>query len=977
MHESKLQQRFPNLQPINSPPSLFTLNGIGTSIYGERDHDPETGTYVKTLCLTVLFVPIFCLRAYRVANAGGRGWYFIGTEPLSLLAKCWNGFLPSCILVGVLFAVGSAYFSSDDYVDGRKLAKADALAEDQQWTAAAEVYRQVATGQSKHRRDAADRLAAIVDQRLDDASPADARKILGAAVQVRNNGGWPPDGADLLATGMKLAEQHAAADALQGMQTFEVVERLGGEQPKVVAFRRKLVEQVVQADPTNGQYVIPFAETLYAEGDEDRARELLEGVQDQLGSSEGARILGQMLAREGRLDEAHALLVPYTEARLQQLHAAEEALNDAFERSQQQALSRLQRGAASDFSFIEYDGADKPTRQKMVDDYIMAAISKDPAIEQARENVRKAAEIVPTALDLGIVMLRRAQAMPDSDQRKAELQRAETTFLAIRGVAGETDEYRLFLGQVYYWLDKHEEGLALFEEMLAANERAPETLLAVGAVLREVGDSGLARAMFEEAYGKSPDADQQQAAALQRSLLADDAEDEVLWLRRSSPDDLAVQASLSKALGYQAAERGDDVEAQRHYRDSIDAYAKLPETAVTLNNSALAYLALYRLDGKPETLDEVVHRLDKAVALSPSDSILLFNASGLLVQVATEDILGGRIDLAALKLPASPSWLAYLYHNQQQHDDYVRQVRRHAAMKKAIAYLDKLLVLSPKNADVYQMKLTLHSFTDDESALRHVWERLESSRPDVSDDVKSALEWYQGTDDAKQLADARQRAELFEKAVEKTRPHGGVSHAIALTLAAGQKIQLARLGERIDAAEVVRLCDDAHRIAPSAGTQGALIGALLFRADQNLATANADYAELRDGTARTLSASDRVAVALGHATAWRQDVLKDADVQRALTLLVDTAERLPQQQGFWHWAMLQASLPREAEAIAARLADDAPRRLARQISLRLAPADASTALRSYWAQLVAEDPAAAAHVLSDLEAQGVKLAIEP
>src|SRR5688500_16128436 len=79
-----LSERFPQLRPIESAPSLFTLNGVGFGIYGSRDHDPETNSYIKTHCLCVLFIPLLAFRAYRVMQAPqGQGWYFLGREPLS------------------------------------------------------------------------------------------------------------------------------------------------------------------------------------------------------------------------------------------------------------------------------------------------------------------------------------------------------------------------------------------------------------------------------------------------------------------------------------------------------------------------------------------------------------------------------------------------------------------------------------------------------------------------------------------------------------------------------------------------------------------------------------------------------------------------------------------------------------------------------------------------------------------------------
>ena len=85
----ELARRFPDMKSITAPPGLSTINGIGTTVVGRRDYDPETGTYVKTYVFCVLFIPIFTLAAYRVADAG-QGWYFLGKVPLSRFARFWN-----------------------------------------------------------------------------------------------------------------------------------------------------------------------------------------------------------------------------------------------------------------------------------------------------------------------------------------------------------------------------------------------------------------------------------------------------------------------------------------------------------------------------------------------------------------------------------------------------------------------------------------------------------------------------------------------------------------------------------------------------------------------------------------------------------------------------------------------------------------------------------------------------------------------
>ena len=59
-------------------PSLFTCNGIGCSLYGGSDYDPETRSYAMTHYFVVLFIPIFPLGRYRVIDMGGSQYRFLG-----------------------------------------------------------------------------------------------------------------------------------------------------------------------------------------------------------------------------------------------------------------------------------------------------------------------------------------------------------------------------------------------------------------------------------------------------------------------------------------------------------------------------------------------------------------------------------------------------------------------------------------------------------------------------------------------------------------------------------------------------------------------------------------------------------------------------------------------------------------------------------------------------------------------------------
>ena len=70
-----------DLIPISSAPSLHTINGIGTTMYGSTDHDPASGSYLSTHYFVFLAIPIFPISRYRVIPTGN-GYRFLGKAPL-------------------------------------------------------------------------------------------------------------------------------------------------------------------------------------------------------------------------------------------------------------------------------------------------------------------------------------------------------------------------------------------------------------------------------------------------------------------------------------------------------------------------------------------------------------------------------------------------------------------------------------------------------------------------------------------------------------------------------------------------------------------------------------------------------------------------------------------------------------------------------------------------------------------------------
>ena len=95
---------FGNLEPIDNAPSLYTINGIGTTLYGNYKYDVDSNSYETVLYLVVLFIPLFPIRRYRVINEDD-GYRFLGKLPLRHIDRFHIGaFLALIIFLFIYFA---------------------------------------------------------------------------------------------------------------------------------------------------------------------------------------------------------------------------------------------------------------------------------------------------------------------------------------------------------------------------------------------------------------------------------------------------------------------------------------------------------------------------------------------------------------------------------------------------------------------------------------------------------------------------------------------------------------------------------------------------------------------------------------------------------------------------------------------------------------------------------------------------------
>ncbi|MEZ6190717.1 MAG: hypothetical protein R3C45_05430 [Phycisphaerales bacterium] len=973
MATHNLQERFPDFQPITSMPWLTRINGCGFALHGRRDYDEETTTYLKTWCFTLLFVPLLGLRAYRVADADV-GWYILGREPLSATVKAWNFLVLIALVGGLGFGAWTNHTKSPGYIAGQRMAQAQSASDAGQLADAARAYADVASGLTKHAGEARDRLQQVVDTGIDSVPADEAAGVVGVLMQEHGPEAIDQAYPDLRSHVLRLARKHSQGDPRGALSLIDSLRGAHEPTEAETALRESLLVGIVASDPDDLETRSELAMIHEARGDEQKCIDLLEPYADRLGDSQGARVLGQLYAARGEIEPAYKLLKPYTAVRLERLREAEEAYATALQAAWDRQIELLNQGAAPDSFYSRYENADEASQPAIVDAYVQEKIKDDRGIGAAVDKMMRESAVVPVALDLGMVMLGRASTISDPDAKRAELESAEQTFLAIRGLAGETDEYRIYLGQVYYWLGKSEQGRELFDQLLATHERSFEVLCAVANSLREVGEVSDARAMIEEAYNTTQDQAQKYTAATIRSLMQRDLDDEIEWLGRANPDESHTQAALNAALGSRAANQGKTEEAKDYFRKAIQGYESQAESTSSLNNAALAYLSLFRVDSDPQTLNHAVTLMDKAVTLMPSDSILMHNTASVHLRTAVFDVVKDRIDLVALGEMPDTEMLAYLYDDAEQRDLVRGRVVSHPSTAKALGYADRMMLVAPKRPDSYEITLRVGYFARDTDRLNALLRRVNDAGIDMADTRVERLAYYAGERDEKYLRVFSERVDKWRAAVDRLRgSDDSTTRAYAMCALVDTSLAKAYIGPPEDSDALVAMAQEALDLSPSSGTRGSLMSALCYRALRQVGASDSNLSAFVDSSRRSLNPRQVAALALGTREPFAATLARHPDIQRVIEMTRDSGERYNDAWDPMDWVMLDTAGSDLVDEVASAVKSNELDRVSRLIARSLYGDNADFAINAFWEARISGNDTEAKAIMNKAIQAGIPL----
>ncbi len=962
LSEKPLEQ----VRPLKSAPILFTFNGCGFGMYGKRDFDPSSGTYTKTRCLCLLFVPVLALDAFRVADAGPKSWYFVGRVALSRFAKGarW-AVLGLTLLVGGSISLNH-YRESPAYLAKMAREKASALVSQSLPIEALEVYRGAIRDGIGNADQWRQSMVSLMESEISSGDPQRAAAALRYSEtckgQIGGADGLLPNLADLAIAASEKATR--PDDAMEILSAFQPAPT---DLVRVHQALRKSLEELHKKDPGNQDLRVRLALIREEFGEVAGALDLLRPAEERLGDGEGARLYGHLLLGEGDPTGALVHLERYAASRVAVWTRAEEDLSKTYERSEKRALEELnQSGGPSGFR-ARYEAADEKEQARMVNEYLTDKVQKDHAFQAAQDRYEKASRVVPAIMDLGVARLRIAQSQTDPEKRKPLLKSAEEAFLSLKNAAGQSDEYRLFLGQIYFWSGREAEGRALFDELLASKGRDTFSLFSLANIFRDLGELNDARKLLEEAYPKARDVGEKNQISSLRSLLATSLDERIEWLSKGDGD----PAGLAKARAEKAEEGGDTPTAIARIREAIAIYEKQGRTATSLNNTAIAYAFLYRLDGKASDFVASARLQSEAVALSPTDGILCFNAAVSQLDAAVLRVIGDRLDPRLIQTEPGLPLLRYLYDRESDREVLISALRADPSFRKAIGHFWDALLLSPKSTTLYGWGFELFGYLNDLQSLEKLAQKAAEQEFDFADQGVQRARYLSGQDDDKLRSNLRADHDKMTRLRESLKDER--SHAFALGLVVSSDLAGYPIGSSVHPEQWLVELKTAVKDHSCSRLRSTLEIASRIIAIEALSKEDPECAKIIEADRRLMSADHLLSLLVRDQGDLGKRVRMHPAVIAARELLEESPKLFPSSFGNDEWLLLEGLRPQDDPKLRQLLMSNPLRKIEMEVIRKLQPETSYSLMTRFWNLVVEGDLEAARQLIPGLEKEGVKL----
>lgn len=945
-----IQDIFPELQPVSKTPSMFMVNGIGTNVYGKRDYHAQTGAYLKTYCLAIFFIPVLALRAYRVCDAQGGGWHFLGREPLSGFAKGWNYLLLSSIIGLISLGSWASYTNSPEYRAKQNLAKAETYMQEGNVLSAVDSYISVAKSHTSHAQTGRQKLNDLIAN-LDKQPLNDVEKI----VNVFKRNYFKSCNEALSAQLTKLVEKNAQSEPLISYKLYKLANDLAQKKQDNLKLQQQLLEAIVQQNPQQTQYASELAVIYEQQKRWQDCENILAPHGEKLIPYEGARILGQIYAQKGKLEQSDALLVPYVNRGINELNKIEKEYDTVWRASQDQALWLFNNNYRYDTT------TPKEELRKRFQVFFQQHLKKDPKVQAKLEEYREAVQIVHVAMDLGMVKLYLARTEKQENTRAKKLQEVEKLFLSIQSAAGASDRYQLTLGQVYYWMGKKDAGKQQFAEFLKQNAGNAEKSLQLAKIYRELGDGEEALKLAKEAYEQSTSEDDKKIAAEICAVSAVSTDEKISWLKKTDLTSPHNSASLNSVLGDKALTDGDYENAKKYLLEAISSYQKQHKNSTTLNNEALVHYSLFGLDGDVKHINNTTRLLEEAVSLSPNSSIIIRNAYLYMMIKSFCDVVPSQTDFKNFQEQLTSRVLKFFYSDHKSKQAIIQKLKQNPTFVKAMSYMKKSMILSPESIDTYSTAAKMYYILKDHEDMHALLTQLRSIQKYLPPQTynSSGLSPY---------------VNVFKQQIAHYKNLANSQNPVTIALAQANYLHYSLLavqcGIEVNHQDLQKLAEQLYAKYPSQAARQNLINSHLLQVHMTMLQ-NKDYKEHIAKYSQHISHQHLIAVALRNYPQLKSLILANKDFIKAMQLLQKSSQEFPKATKVLDWILISSADQQQENAMLQNLKSSHLHSAFQEINTVLSPVSMPVLLESYWFYEVTGQKERAQQIVNDYQKRGV------
>jgi hypothetical protein len=316
----------------------------------------------------------------------------------------------------------------------------------------------------------------------------------------------------------------------------------------------------------------------------------------------------------------------------------------------------------------------------------------------------------------------------------------------------------------------------------------------------------------------------------------------------------------------------------------------------------------------------------------------------------------------------------YLYRNEAERLEVFRQIRENPSFVRAVALIERLVVLAPQDKGNWESLAGIYSMNDDLPALRKIHARSMETGFEHATALQSSLDFYSGKEDEKiktQLGSALKASEAdFTPELKAKNPR-------AWAMAASQWTQTSLashlLGLEIDFAKVRSVAEEAYKLLPSAATGSTLKAVLCAQAAARLAQASPTFKAIQEKHSRLLKTQNLLAFAALSDRALLEQICADADVKRYLAMEQEVFNSYKTGKVVPEYFLIRHTDPAFAAKMLERSRTDECTRLEDEIGWRLSPHASSTLLDKFFSKMLEGDEAGAWKIFDDARALGLPM----